>query len=340
MVRRIATALCVVACLFGATIVAQRQIDAMRRAAIGDELLYIPSKAILKHLTAGMSNVIADLLWIETLQYTVAEFHNPERKFRWLDHMLSATTELDPYFEGVYVNGGMFLSAIGRDERALEYLKAGFIQNPRSWHLPLEMVKVYTLNRREQPESAVAAPYYLRMVAERHEHPELYLNWARQIQEQNNLTGQSREIWQDVIRTSKDPFVREVAQKNLQILVAGDVRRALQVLCDNYRTQFGESPADLGEFVTLGWIDAVPDESLYGKFFLDADGNVQSMRLLYDRLERMLMTINTRIRLESEDRGRLPASLDEFEQWIGEEMIAYPIPGEDWKYNAATGTAS
>ena len=340
MLRRLLITLCVIAGLFAAMVLMQRQIDAMRRAAVGDELLYIPSKAILKHLTAGMSNVVADLLWIETIQYTVGEFHNPERKFQWLDHMLSATTDLDPYFEGVYVNGGMFLSAIGRDERAMDYLKAGFIRNPNSWKLPHEIVKVYTLNRRDQPESAAVAPYYLRMVAERHQYPQLYLNWARQIQERHDLAGQSREIWEDVIRNAKDPFVREVAQKNLQILVAGDTQKALQKLCDTYRATFGQPPSSLDEFVTLGWIDELPSDEVYGKFTLNKDGEVASMRVLEDRAERMKTRFNSTIRSEAEKHGRPPKDLAEFESWIGDTILDHPIPGEQWKYDPKTGIVS
>lgn len=340
MIRKTFLTLGVVVCMLGLTIFSQTRIDAMRRAAVGDELLYIPSKAILKHLTAGMSNVVADLLWIETIKYTVSEFHNPERKFQWLDHMLGATTELDPYFEGVYVNGGMFLAAIGRDDRALDYLKEGFVRNPESWKLPHEIVKVYTLNRRDQPAAIVAAPYYLRMVAERHQYPQLYLNWARQIQEKNDLAGQSREIWEDVIRKAKDPFVREVAQKNLNVLVAGDAERSLQKLCDRYFESYGHSAGGVDEFVRLGWIPAAPDVETYGEFFIDGDGQVRSMRVLEDKLERMLLSVNSRLRIESEKHGRSPRDLKEFEEWAGDTMLPYPIPGKDWTYDPATGKLS
>lgn len=340
MARRFLVTAAVVACMFTFAFVAQHRIDEMRNAAVGDELLYIPSKAILKHLTAGMSNIVADLLWIETIQYTVGEFHNPERKFQWLDHMLSATTELDPYFEGAYVNGGMFLSAIGRDERALEYLKEGFVRNPDSWKLPHEIVKVYTLNRREEPEAIAVAPYYLRMVAERHKYPQLYLNWARQIQEREDLAEQSRVIWEDVIRTAKDPFVREVAQKNLSVLVAGDMEKTLQQLSDRYRAENGHSPRNLEEFVQLGWIDRLPDKTIYGEFLLGNEGTVISMRVREDRLERMLMIANTRLRLKSDEYGRKPLTLGECEEWLGDELVEYPIPGGNWSYDPVTGQLS
>ena len=188
----------------------QSRIDALHEEALEDELLYIPSNTLLTHFTAGMSNVVADMLWIETIQYTVKEFHDPQRKFTWLEQMCHAVTDLDPYFEGVYVNGGMFLSSVGADEKALKLLKKGFVRNPESWEIPYEMVKVYVLNRRDQPQSPAITTHYLRMLAERHEHPEMYLSWARRIQEQNDLKKEGRAIWEDVIKNSKDKFVREL----------------------------------------------------------------------------------------------------------------------------------
>jgi hypothetical protein len=214
------------------------------------------------------------------------------------------------------------------------------VRNPESWRLPYEIVKVYTLNRRDEPESIAVAPYYLRMVAERHEHPELYLNWARQIQEREDLAGQSRAIWEDVIRTADDPFVREMAQKNLGILIAGDTEKVLQQLSDRYQTAYGRAPVRLEDFVQAGWIDVVPDEETYGRFVIDGDGTVISLRVCEDRLERMLMAINTRLRLESEDRGRTPRDYDECVEWLGGELSPCPVPGRTWTYNPETGEMS
>jgi hypothetical protein len=51
----------------------------------------------------------------------------------------------------------------------------------------------------------------------------------------------------------------------------------------------------------------------------------------------MLMFANTRVRLEAEERGRLPVSLEEFESWTGDELLPHPIPGQTWRYDPATG---
>lgn len=340
MYRRALLTLVVALVAFGGVVVSQKRVDTLRQETLADELLYIPSESILKHLTAGMSNVVADLLWIETIQYTVAEYHNPERKFAWLDHMLNATVDLDPYFKGVYGHGGMFLSSIGTDDRALALLKRGYVNNPDTWEIPYEIVKLYTLNRRDDPASPAHAAHWLRVMAPLHKHPQLYLNWARQIEQQNNLGGQSRAIWEDVIANATDPFVREVAKHNLRILVADDTMKALQKLTDRYHAEQGHAPESLNEFVRLGWIRSLPSRDVAGEFFLDEQGKVRSIVVLEDTRDRMILGMNGRLRAFAKEKGRSPANLQEFKDWLGGEFPQYPVPGKDWTYNPGTGGLS
>ncbi len=319
---------------------AQGRVDALRKETMESELLYIPNKSVLKHLTAGMSNVVADLLWIETIQYTVHEYHSAEGKFAWLDHMLNATVDLDPRFVGAYSHGGMFLSAIGSDERALRLLERGYLSNPQSWEIPYEIVKLYTLNRRNEPDSPRLAAHWLRIMAPHHQYPQLYFDWARQIEQKNNLAGQSRAIWEDVIANATDPFVREVAERNLRVLIADDTAKAFQKLAERYTTEQGHAPESLDEFVRLGWIAEMPAEKTYGRFFIDAEGKIQSIVVLEDTRDRMLLGMNTQLKVMSDERGRKPANLDEFGEWLGNPVPPDPVPGGTWNYNPATGSIS
>ena len=315
----------------------QSRIDALHEEALEDELLYIPSNTLLTHFTAGMSNVVADMLWIETIQYTVKEFHDPQRKFTWLEQMCHAVTDLDPYFEGVYVNGGMFLSSVGADEKALKLLKKGFVRNPESWEIPYEMVKVYVLNRRDQPQSPAITTHYLRMLAERHEHPEMYLSWARRIQEQNDLKKEGRAIWEDVIKNSKDEFVRELAEHNLRVLIIRDDVDTLNALVVEFAAQAGRNPTRLDELVTAGLLASLPVEDEYGRYSIDAAGEVQHTILLQERAEGMLLSLNALGFDVSQDMGRHARDLAEWVEWIGEDLPEHPVPGEVWRYDPKTG---
>lgn len=315
----------------------QMRIDALHEEALEDELLYIPNKTLLKHFTAGMSNIVADLLWLETIQYTVKEFHDPEHKFTWLEHMCNAVVDLDPYFEGAYVNGGMFLSSIGADEKALNLLKKGFVRNPNSWEIPYEIVKVYILNRGSLPQSPAVTTHYLRMLAERHEHPEMYLSWALHIQEENNLKKEGLAIWEDVIKNSKDEFVRELAEHNLQILIIRNDVDTLNALVGDFAAQAGRKPAHLDELVTAGLLASLPVEDEYGRYSIDEAGEVQHTLLLQERAEGMLLSLNALGFEASQDKGRQARGLAEWVEWLGRDLPEHPVPGETWRYDPKTG---
>lgn len=334
---KILAATLAVVCSMGFIGFSQSQIDMLYEEALEDELLYIPNKTLLSHFTAGMSNVVADLLWIETIQYTVKEFHNPERKFAWLEHMCHAAADLDPHFEGVYVHGGMFLSSIGADEEALNLLKTGFERNPDSWRIPYEIVKVYLLNRRDDPESPAVTVHYLRMLAERHEYPKMYLDWARRIQEQNDLKGEARAIWEDVLAKSEDKFIRELAEHNLRMLITRDNVDTLNELAEEYAIQRGRKAAHLGELVESGLLVSLPPEDDDGAYFIDRTGVVQHTILAQERMDRLLVGLNSIGVDIAREKGRNAASLEEWVQWVGKDLPEHPVPGETWRYDPETG---
>ena len=334
---KIFTSVVVVLCSMGLVGYSQARIDALHEEALDDELLYIPSETLLTHFTAGMSNVVADLLWIETIQYTVKEFHDPQRKFKWLEHMCNAVTDLDPYFKGAYVNGGMFLSSIGADDKALKLLKKGFVRNPDSWEIPYEIVKVYVLNRRDDPRSPEITTHYLRMLAERHEHPEMYLTWARRIQEQNDLKDAGRAIWEDVLKNSKDKFIRELAAHNLRVLTVRDTVDALNELVAEFAAQTGRNPVRLEELVAVGLLAELPQADEYGAYSLDEAGTVQHTLLLREREEGMLVALNALGAEAAQGKDRNPRDLVEWAEWVGEDLPEHPVPGETWHYDPETG---
>ena len=315
----------------------QLKIDTLHEEALADELLYIPSKSLLTHFTAGMSNIVADLLWIETIQYTVQEFHSKERKFAWLEQMINAVVDLDPYFVDAYATGSMFLSSIGADDKALTLLKKGFVRNPDSWEIPYEIVKLYVLNRRDRPEAPAVTTHYLRMLAERHEYPELYLDWARHIQEQNSLKQEARAIWEDVLQNSENKFIRELAYANLRLLIIRDNVETLTELTIQFENQAGRAPLNLDELIAGGLLETLPSDEDQGTYFLDAEGSVRNTVLLEDTKRRMLMLLNSEGRTKAKQMGRKASNLDQWLEWTGQDLPQHPVPGGQWRYDPVAG---
>ncbi len=329
----------VVAVAYTCTTMAQLHIDGQRDSdVIEEELLYLPNEKLMTHFTAGLSSIVADLLWLRCIQYLAREFENPDSKFTWLEHMLQTITRLDPHFTGAYEQGGTLLAALGADEAAEELLRTGAVNRPDRWEIPFEIAKIYILNRRDQPGAQTAASYYLTWTAELSDEPDFFLNWAYNIQLQHNLIDSGRLIWLQVYENSRDDFMRELAEQKLRELDVHEYRQLLNEAAETYALRVGSPPETLADLVTEGLIDALPEDPLGGDFFIDPDGEVQSTSLLDMRVERRLQSIRGGVERYQREHGEMPESLDILvESGTMRSIPPHPYPDRDWEYDSITG---
>ncbi len=333
--------LIMVAVLLGAgsasLVASQRKIDAIRSDA-GDELLYLPNEKLLTHFTAGLSSVVADLLWLKTIEYTVGEFHNDDRNFAWLESMCRTVTRLDPRFEGAYRYGGMLMAAIGADDKALDFLNEGCINNPFSEQIPFEIVQVYLLNRWKDPDTSMMATKYLRIVAERSDHPEFYFNWIQRIQQHEDFGTMAIDLWQEVLETSDDEFIREVAKDKLEQQKILQNVRTLDQAIKQYEKDFGKNPASFDEMTAAGFLADLPQEAGNGTYFIDANGAAQNTVIVDAETDRLLNALNSETQRYKKANGAFPLTLEEWAKWNGlDEVPAHPYSDGEWLYDPATG---
>lgn len=318
----------------------QDRIDEMREQKFEEDLLYLPNDKMLNYFTAGLDSVVADILWLKTIQYTVMEFHNVERKFTWLEHMCNTVVKLDPHFEDAYVYGGMLLAAIGADEEALKLLKGGLVNNPYSWEIPFEIAKVYLLNRRDRPESSAVVVHYLRMVAERSDHPGFYLEWIRRIDQQKGLKDEARAIWEDVLRNNDDEFIREIAEVNLLDLTLREEMARLDEAVATYAQRLGQAPETLSDLVSSEVIPSLPRAEGQGHYFLGADGTVKNTLVLNSIQQKLATRLNGEVHRFKNEMGRYPESLEALVQWNESTIPRHPYDSRQWIYDPKTGTVN
>lgn len=330
-------ALLAAATLFLGVVFAQTQADRVRPTLESNELLYLPNEKLLSHFTCGMDTVIADLLWIQCIQYTAHEAKG-ERNFTWLNHMLNTVARLDPHFVDVYRYGGMFLSALKADSNAgLELLEHGMIKNPSAWELPYEAAMVYLLNRKDDPDSRQHAAYYLSMSAATGNAPTLIRDLAAKLQGEFNLLDIEREMWRNLLE-SEDELLRDTARRKLEEV---KLREACNILNDRIQafTNAAErSPASLEELVESGLLSALPPDPLGGQYFINVNGKAQNTTLLDGVKEQHANLIQEAAENYKEAYGAWPESLEALVQGgFFTQLPPHPYAGEDWTYDPATG---
>src|SRR5881296_3989733 len=124
--------LCAVMGLLLAVLV-QLRIEGSRRSSGVHPLLYLPSGKYLKVAALGFDGLLADLLYLWSIQY----YGNYDIKDRYanLERIYDQViTELDPHYLDPYLVGALIMTAEARNpEMALRLLDKAVSANPDQW---------------------------------------------------------------------------------------------------------------------------------------------------------------------------------------------------------------
>lgn len=311
--------------------------DSIRKEEGMDEILYLPNEKLLSYFTGGLNTIIADMLWLNCIQYTAKE-HRGKRHFTWLEHMVQTATRLDPYFVDVYRFGAIFLAALRADpEASLRLARAGIAQNPHSWHLPYEAAMTYLMNKRDDPNARYFAAQYLSMSIATGNAPGGIVNLTAKLQDEFDLTELERDTWLQMSK-SDDSFLRELAERKLEEM---ELRKYCKILNDCvqlYCRRHGKAPNSLEDLVADKILKYVPDDPLGGRFFLGIDGIVYNTTLLDDAVIRNRNPIINALHAYYQRNQSYPAQLEDLvHQGFLKSIPNHPYPGREWAYNPQTG---
>ncbi len=135
-----------------------------------EELRYLPRPALLRAISLGHHELVADLLWMKAVVYFGDMFMRPTRESSaQLERYLDALLAVDPYFQRVYRWAGtMFIYRTGRVTRndvlrANRFLEQGAQLFPRDWELWFIMGSNYLFEIR--PKDEVERKHYRRLGA-------------------------------------------------------------------------------------------------------------------------------------------------------------------------------
>ena len=334
-------ALLCAALVFATAILAQSGADRVRAEALADEIMYLPNAKLLTHFTAGMSSVIADVLWLRCVQLIGYQIQGA-RDFNWLIRMLDTVVRLDPYFVDAYRYGGIFLSALKADDDAgLDLLERGIVARPGSYQLSYEAAMVFLLNRREEAGSKRRAAHYLALSAATGKAPRFVAEVAAKLQGDFNLVEIEQEMWASLLQ-SEDKLLRDMAQRKLIELQLRETCRILNQRMEIFIQRNGRPASTLDELVKAGYTNGLPPELLQdplgGAFVVTPLGVVQNTTLLNETATQILNALRAAIDQYREGHGEWPPSLDAL---IGagtfDAIPAHPYEGASWVYNPETG---
>ncbi len=242
----------------GGWIMPQVSIDYRRaRWSDPDVLLFLPTGEYLSAASLGYQALIADALYLWSIQYYGHQVASEGRQYLW--RIFDVITDLDPQFEDAYLTGALMMgSDLGDAPMAMRLLEKGAAQNPEGWIYPLE------------------SGYYAWMSLGDHELAAQYFDRAAALPGAPDVIGRMRAgmaeftgdqraalaLWAEVYegaRADGDAKIESVAWQHVYDLKVEIDLGDLGVAIRRFRSDRGQLPAALDVLVSEGYLQFVPD---------------------------------------------------------------------------------
>jgi tetratricopeptide (TPR) repeat protein len=273
-VKRIIGSLLVVAVLLGLAIASEVRLRSLPRAdPLDKELLYLPTPEMLKLLSLGNEGLMADLVYIWSIQY-YSQFQ-PQERFLYLEKVYDLITDLDPKYFDAYRIGALIMSIqqqgdpVARREAVERLYDKGLENLPESWELAevaaWDFYQVFGDHERGLKYAGMAAGIpgapnrFLR----------LYGRW--QDQEQAWTVEDSIAYWEQALAAATDRRDEILCRSHLYDAYARLHRRQLGAMLELYQDATGECPSDWQPLIDVGWISEVPKDYVGNPYLIDAE---------------------------------------------------------------------
>ncbi len=225
------------------------------------QMLYLPSGKYLKPATFGYQLLVADFIYLWSIQYYGDPGFHP--RMEYLRHTYDLITELDPKFIEAYQTGALFMFYEGRNPQAgLKLLDTGLERNPSKWILPADAGFYCMMNLRNRELSA----RYFEKAAAIPGAPSLTKRMAAGIHFRMGDKRLACQLWEEVYRTEQDPSIRQTAFQHVHDLKVLIDLENLRDAIREYQRRFRRVPLHLNQLVSAGILQAIPldpDENQY-----------------------------------------------------------------------------
>jgi tetratricopeptide (TPR) repeat protein len=222
------------------------------------QMLYLPSGKYLKPASFGYYGLIADFIYLWSIQYYTDPGFHP--RIEYLRHTYDIITELDPQFVDAYQTGALFMFYEGRNPKAgLELLDKGLKRNPKEWIFPTDAGFYCLINLKDRE---CAAKYFQR-AASVPGAPTLVKRMLAGLNFRMGDKQRALELWQQVYYTAERPSIKQTAYhhvRNLRVLIdLENLRNGVEL----YTQKYQRFPLNLEQLVSANLLKNIP---------LDPDG--------------------------------------------------------------------
>jgi hypothetical protein len=260
-VNRRIISLVIIAALLGVAVGSEVELGRIpREDPLGRELLYLPSPEMLKIMSLGNSGLVADVLYLWSIQYYSG--FRPNERFLYLETIYNLITDLDPLYFDAYRIGALIMEIqtsgdqVQLKKTVRRLFDKGLENLPESWQLAEAAAWDLFMRFHDQE----AALHYAEIAAVR---PGAPVRINRMVgvwrdKEQAWTIDDSIEYWKRAVDDAEDEYDRTMCASHLyDALVARD-RKTLEAVLATYSERHGSCAERWEELIEAGLIREVP----------------------------------------------------------------------------------
>ncbi len=242
--------------------------------------MFLPQAEVLKILSLGYHSVVADFLWLQTIQ-VMGEKKVTEEAGYWMYRALDTVTTLDPQFVRAYEAGGLALcTLVVLPDQSNALLEKGMKHNPEVWQLPFYLGINYYFEIGDDKK----AGDYIARAARLPGAPDHLAGLAARLYVSAKAPQNAVELLASLYERTPEGETRHVLEQRLkQAIVARDTQ-ILSEAIGRYRDRFLSWPHQLEDLVIQGILTALPRDPSGEHYLYDPSSQMVTSNSIEEKL--------------------------------------------------------
>ena len=213
----------------------------------------LPSGNTLKVLSFGFQDVVADLLFIWSIQFYGN--YNLINRYDYLEQIYNTITDLAPQYMEPYIVGSWIMAMEAKDiEMAIRLLEKGSLNMKAQWIFDYEC-GYYS---RKYLKDYNRAEKYYKKAAQRPKAPSMIRRrQAHMVYMKDDLT-RAYAMWMGIYKNAENRAAKDAAFFHLyQIKFEWD-QKLLEKKLEQYKKRYGRYPMDFSHLIRAGLVREIP----------------------------------------------------------------------------------
>lgn len=247
----------------------------MRNKPFVEKLGTLPRVEVLQFVAADQKQLVAASLVMKVMMYFGGLMESEPGKYKLppdyqsMSRIIHGTVKLDPYnMDAYYFSQALLVWDVGAYQIATDLLVYGMKYRSWDWYLPFFAGFNSAYFLKDYPN---AAKYYQRAAELSGEW--LFATLAGRYMQKTGQTELAMVYLTTMAKSARNQAIKKLYQVRLQALQAA---RIIEMARDSYLQSGGSLPVSVEDLVRTGHLASIPADPYGGKFYLEADGKVNT----------------------------------------------------------------